>query len=133
MTESPVASASIAVWRNDRVLLVQRSRPPYSGVWSLPGGKIKPGETARGAALRELFEETGLSATLGDVADVVDVIGTERHFVIIVFAARWLAGEPVPNDEALAAEWFALSDVDGLLTTDGLIDALSRSISRIPA
>ena len=133
MTNGPVASASIAVWRDDRVLLVQRAHAPYSGVWSLPGGKIKPGETAREAVLRELSEETGLSAALGDVADVVDVIGAKRHFVIIVFAARWLAGEPVLNDEALAACWFALSDVDGLRTTDGLIDVLIRSADRVPA
>ena len=128
----PIASASTAVWRGDRVLLVQRAHAPYAGVWSLPGGKIEAGETARGTALRELQEETGLSAALGDVADVVDVIDPVRHFVIIVFAARWLSGEPALNDEAMAAKWFTLGEAESLPTTDGLVDALTRSVHRIP-
>ncbi|MCG8447112.1 MAG: NUDIX domain-containing protein, partial [Hyphomicrobiales bacterium] len=110
----PIASASTAVWRGDRVLLVQRAHAPYAGVWSLPGGKIEAGETARGTALRELQEETGLSAALGDVADVVDVIDPVRHFVIIVFAAKWLSGEPALNDEAMAAKWFTLGEAESL-------------------
>ena len=128
----PRPGVSAVVFRDGRVLLVQRAKLPLRGVWSLPGGKIEAGETARGTALRELQEETGLSAALGDVADVVDVIDPVRHFVIIVFAARWLSGEPALNDEAMAAKWFTLGEAESLPTTDGLVDALTRSVHRVP-
>ena len=65
--------ASIAVFKGDTVLLVQRARAPFRGLWSLPGGSIEPGESAREAALRELKEETGITAEIEGVVENVEL------------------------------------------------------------
>ena len=58
----PRCAASAAVLRGREVLLVERAKGALAGYWSLPGGHIEPGETARSAALREVREETGVEA-----------------------------------------------------------------------
>ena len=63
--------ASIAVFKGDTVLLVQRARAPFRGLWSLPGGSIEPGESAREAAFRELKEEAGITAEIEGVVENV--------------------------------------------------------------
>ena len=68
--------ASIAVFKGDTVLLVQRGRAPFRGLWSLPGGSIEPGESASEAALRELKEETGITAEIEGVVENVELTAT---------------------------------------------------------
>lgn len=95
-------------------------------VWSLPGGHIEPGETARAAALREIHEETGVTAELLGLVDVNDVIvhaadGTLRaHYVLTIFFGRWLSGDPVPNDDCLAARFIDVEEIHNFETTDRL-------------
>ena len=92
--EWPRPAASIAVFRGDAVLIVERGKGAVRGVWSLPGGHIEPGETARGAALRELAEETGVEAGLAALVDVHDVLirsaegRLTAHYVLCVLAGR---------------------------------------------
>jgi len=113
----PVVAVGVVCLRDDNVVLVRRAKPPRQGAWSLPGGHVEFGETAADAALRELREETGLSATMLGLVDVVDVIYPPHHYVVIDFAVRWEVGEPVAGDDALEAtlapitalERFALS------------------------
>lgn len=57
----PKLGVSASVWREGKVLLVQRAKPPL-GIWAFPGGHVEPGERLEEAAARELREETGLSA-----------------------------------------------------------------------
>ncbi len=99
----PVAAAGIVVWRGDAVLLIRRGKPPFEGLWSIPGGRIQPGEPVRETALRELREETGVTAEIAGLIDVVDSIGDHGHYVLIDFAARWIAGEPAAGDDAAEA------------------------------
>lgn len=110
---APVAAVGVICLRGDEVLLVRRGRPPRLGEWSLPGGRVEPGETVRDAALRELREETGVEAELGPLVDVVDGLFPEdgRHYVLIDFAARWTAGEPVAGDDAAEARFWPVKDV----------------------
>ena len=74
LTHWPKCAASIAVFRGNEVLLVERAKPPRAGLWSLPGGHIEPGETASAAAAREVLEETGIAATIAGLLDVQDVL-----------------------------------------------------------
>lgn len=116
----PVAAAGVVCLRGDEVLLIRRGRAPRLGEWSLPGGRIEPGERAVDAALRELREETGVEAGIIGLVDVVDGLYPEigRHYVLIDYAARWLSGEPVAGDDAAEAAFHPLAEVDQLVGWD---------------
>lgn len=105
---TPVPGVGVVCLRGDQVLLVRRGRPPREGEWSLPGGRIEPGERAIDAALRELVEETGVQARLTGLIDVVDGLFPGRHFVLIDYAAEWISGEPVAGDDAAEAAFMPL-------------------------
>lgn len=115
----PIAAAIAAVIRNDEVLLVRRANPPDVGRWGFPGGKIEAGETIPDAALRELLEETGVTAEALGVFTAVDAFGRgaggglRQHFILIAVLCRWISGEPIANDDALDARWVRLRDLDG--------------------
>lgn len=117
MPALPVPAVGIVCLRGDSVLLIRRGKPPRMGEWSLPGGRIEPGEKAVDAALRELKEETGVTARITGLLDVVDGIFPEagRHYVLIDYAAEWLSGEPVAGDDALEARFVPLSEVEALI------------------
>ena len=114
---TPVPAVGVVCLKGDEVLLIRRGTPPRMGEWSLPGGRIEPGERAVDAALRELVEETGIEARILGLLDVVDGIFPEagRHYVLIDYAARWLAGEPVAGDDAIEARFVALDEVEALI------------------
>lgn len=116
---APIAAVGVVCLRGDDVLLVRRGKPPRLGEWSLPGGRIEWGETAANAALRELMEETGVSATLLGLVDVVDAFfgagqgaSPARHYILVDYAAVWVAGEPVAGDDAADARFVPLADID---------------------
>ena len=98
------------------MLLIRRGKPPREGEWSLPGGRVEWGETVEAAALRELAEETGVEAQLTGLIAVVDGLfpGADHHYVLIDYAARWIAGEPRAGDDAVEARFFPLAQVGAL-------------------
>lgn len=117
----PVAAVGVACFRDDAVLLIRRGTPPRLGEWSLPGGRIEWGETVRAAAARELLEETGVEAEILGLVDVVDGLfdpdqGPERgrHFVLIDFVAVWRQGAPRAGDDAAAAAFVPLVELEAL-------------------
>jgi len=114
---APVPCVGVVCLRGDEVLLIRRGKPPREGEWSLPGGRIEPGERAIEAGLRELREETGVEARIVGLVDVVDGLFPEagRHYVLIDYAAEWLSGEPVAGDDAAEARFVALAEVDALV------------------
>ncbi|WP_421729017.1 NUDIX hydrolase [Brevundimonas sp.] len=107
---SPVPAVGVVCLRGDEVLLIRRGKPPRMGEWSLPGGRIEPGERAVDAALRELAEETGVEARIAGLLDVVDGLFPEAgmHYVLIDYAAIWHGGEPVAGDDATEALFMPL-------------------------
>ena len=120
--------ASIVALRRDSVLLVKRGRGLFAGLWSFPGGRIDPGETAEAAARRELAEETGL--TLGALASLGLFRPAAEHsaLVIEVFAGRASAGEPVAGDDASEARFVPFERVLSLSTTPGAARWIGRAI-----
>lgn len=131
----PVPAVGVVCLRGDEVLLIQRGTPPRMGEWSLPGGRIEPGEPAKTAALRELHEETSVEAELVGLVDVVDAIfenragdSITRHYVLIDFAARWVSGEPIAGDDAAQARFFHQSELSSLDMWDETLRVIDAAI-----
>ena len=114
----PVCGVGVVCFKDDQVLLVKRAKPPITWEWSIPGGGQELGETTREAALRELKEETGVDARLIGLIDVIDTVRKDEegriqfHYTLVDFAAEWLAGEPVADDDVSDARWAPLADID---------------------
>jgi 8-oxo-dGTP diphosphatase len=122
----PILGASIAVFREGRVLLATRTKPPSAGVFSLPGGRVEAGESPEEAALRELEEEVGVKAEIIAFNRYVEMIvpdtGSElcQHYVILSFVGAWISGEGRPGLEAGEVLWVEPDQLDGLKTSPHL-------------
>ena len=135
----PYLAVSAAIFRDGRVLIVRRARPPAHGLYTLPGGGVELGETLEQAVIREVREETALAIEPVALAGYRQAIGRdatgriERHFVILPFAARWLAGEVSLNEELAEAEWRDPTSLGDLQTTEGLAEIVAAARERIAA
>src|SRR5437588_4192549 len=124
--DRPFLAVSAAIVRDGRILVVRRARAPAHGLFSLPGGVVESGETLAEAVVREVREETSLTIEPVALAGFRETIArdgegrVERHFVILPFAARWLAGEPRLNEELSDARWLRPAELAALPTTPGL-------------
>ncbi len=129
----PRVAASAAILRGGDVLLVERGKAPRRGIWSLPGGHIEPGETAKAAALRELDEETGVAADLAGLLDVHDVImrGTDgaltAHYVLTVYWGRWSGGEPRAGGDSAQARFVPVAEIGRYPMTPGAAELIRRA------
>jgi 8-oxo-dGTP diphosphatase len=117
----------VVCFRGEEVLLIQRGKAPRLGQWSIPGGRIESGEAAAVAALRELYEETGVEAELLGLIDVVDYIAPERHYVLIDYAARWTGGEPIAGDDAADARFVPVADIRSLGLWDETVKVILQA------
>lgn len=131
--QRPFLAVSAAIFRNGKVLVVRRARKPALNLYTLPGGAVEAGETLVEAAIREVREETSLSIEPVALAGHREVIArddagkVERHFVILSFASRWLAGEPVLSDELDDSRWVDPSELGNYRTTDGLAEIVTTA------
>ena len=126
----PQLAVSAAIFRDDRILLVRRARSPAKGLYSLPGGRVEFGETLHAALHREVDEETALEIDIIGLAgwrEVVPGAAGGGHYLIMSFAARWRAGEPVLNDELDDFKWLAPDALGDLKVTDGLQEVIQAA------
>ncbi len=123
----PIPAVAVVCWRGDEVLLIRRGRAPRLGEWSIPGGKVQRGEALHDAASRELFEETGISAEIGDLLAVYEIIEANFHYVLIDYSAVWLAGEPVAGDDADEARFLSFDEAMSLINNPDMHDVLLKS------
>jgi 8-oxo-dGTP diphosphatase len=135
--QRPYLAVSAAIIRDGKVLVVRRARNPALSLYTLPGGVVETGETLVQAVTREVREETSLTvepvALAGHREAIVrDAQGrTERHYVILCFAARWLSGEPVLNEELDDARWLDPAELASLRTTESLAEIVAAAIERL--
>lgn len=128
----PILAVSVAVFRQGRVLVGRRARPPMAGRFSLPGGVVEVGETLMEAVKRELFEEVGVEADIigfnRHVEPILRESGRVRaHFVIASFVGRWRRGEARVSKETDAIAWIEPEACASLLTTPELGEILESA------
>lgn len=119
-----VGVGAIVLDDDGRLLCVRRGREPAAGLWSLPGGRIEFGETAAEAVAREVLEETGMQVEVGELAGYIDVIGSERHYLVMDFHARVVGGALAAGDDAADAAWLTRSQLKARATTPRLLEFL---------
>lgn len=125
---------AIVVDDEGRLLLIRRGRPPSAGTWSLPGGRVEPGETTYAAIVREVAEETGLVVVPERVVGRVErpgLSGTDEHgrptsttYSIVDFRCRWVGGTLRVGDDAAEARFVSYAALCELGLSPGLFDAL---------
>jgi ADP-ribose pyrophosphatase YjhB (NUDIX family) len=118
-----LAVGAVVLREDGAVLLVQRGRPPLAGMWSLPGGKVEPGELVARAVEREVLEETGLAVRAGALVEVVTLAGEGHRFEIHEIACTLLdaasAADARAGDDATAVRWCHDEEMASLgVTTD---------------
>jgi len=116
----PLVAVGAVVFKEDKVLLVLRAKPPAENHWTIPGGSVELGETLQEAAEREIWEETGLTILAGEPVYTFDVIERDSngailfHYVIVDLAADYVSGELRPGDDAIDVCWASFRDVKSL-------------------
>ena len=126
----PQLAVSAAIFRNDTILLVRRARSPAKGFYSLPGGRVEFGETLHAALNREVDEETALKIEIVGLAGWREVLPSTSgggHYLIMSFAARWMAREPVLNGEHDDFKWLAPDAIGDLKVTGGLLEVIEAA------
>lgn len=118
-------AASVALFLDGKILLIERAYEPMAGYWTLPGGRVEPDETYAECAIREIEEELGLRLT--GVLPVTTQ--TSEHFSIHVFTSRMPAQTPHPSDEITNWNWISLNDLGALKTTPGLTQIIKKAQS----
>ncbi|WP_162783700.1 NUDIX hydrolase [Devosia naphthalenivorans] len=127
MTDLPNA-ASVAIVRESKVLLIKRAYAPYQHLWTLPGGRIEPGETIEQCAIREVQEE--LNITIRNPRAVMEqTLGREGTFRLAVFATRDFSGVLRASDEIADHKWIDPSALIALRTTSRLDDVLVKAFA----
>jgi 8-oxo-dGTP diphosphatase len=135
--ERPYLAVSAAIIRDGKVLIVRRARPPAQDLFTLPGGAVETGERLTEAVIREVREETQLEIEPAALAGFREVIvrdksgRIERHFVVLCFAARYVSGEPVPNEELAEIRWMYPQEIAGLRTTEGLAEIVAEAVEKL--
>ncbi|MBP2537044.1 NUDIX hydrolase [Agrobacterium tumefaciens] len=125
--QTPTLAASAVVLDGQkRILLVQRANPPDKGCWTLPGGRVDPGETLELAAISEIFEETGLVVRIVRELGKLHVPdGKGGIYEIHDFLAEKISGEASAGDDAAAIGWFRNDELSKLPLTPDLLHYLN--------
>ena len=128
--ERPLVGVGVILVKDRQILLVKRGHEPNKGMWSIPGGLIKLGETAEEAAIREVREETGLEVSIGAVAGIFNVIIKDSdskikyHYVIIDYFGEVVGGMLRPGTDVTDARWFWLDEIGDVETSPTVRKAL---------
>jgi len=113
----PRVAVGAIVFKDNKILLVRRGKPPADNLWAIPGGRVEIGETLQEAAEREILEETGIAIRARVPVYTFDVIDRDSrgrirfHYVIVDLTADYIRGEPRAGDDASAARWISSDEL----------------------
>jgi 8-oxo-dGTP diphosphatase len=130
-----VTVAAAVILEGGRVLLTQRKAGAHlEGAWEFPGGKVEPGEDPREALRRELREELGIEATVGEIVDVTfhryDDVG--KAVLLLFFEASRTATSPEPQPLDVAAfDWAGREALDPARFPPADIGVLKKVTARV--
>jgi 8-oxo-dGTP diphosphatase len=130
--DHPRVGVGAVVQREDRILLVRRGAAPSMGLWSIPGGGLRIGETLQQGAEREILEETGIVIRAGAPIFTCDSFERDKegrfrfHYVIVDMAADYLSGEVEAADDALEARWVSQTEILELSVTKTTLKLLTQ-------
>jgi 8-oxo-dGTP diphosphatase len=133
----PIASVAACVFRDDKILLVQRGTPPSKGKWSVPGGAIELGESFQDAAKRELDEECGVEIEVGDIFDVENFIIRDKvdtiqyHYIVTYLTANYIAGDIRPGSEELDVCWATREELPNLDMSPVVRDYIHKAFEKV--
>ncbi len=136
--EQPRVAVGAVVFKDNKVLLVKRAKPPAKGVWAIPGGSVELGETLQHAAEREILEETGITILAKKPVYTFDLIEKDTsgrvcfHYVIIDFTADYLSGNPVPGDDAVEVRWVSSGELKTLNINQRTLQVLKSLFDFFP-
>ena len=136
--ERPIVGVLAVVMRGDSVLVVRRANPPLSGRWGFPGGVLELGETVAQGAMRELVEETGVTAEAAGPLTVIDTIDRDKegrvryHYTLVAVIGTWQSGEGVAGDDADEVAWLTRGEIveQGLPTAPALLPLIDLALAR---
>jgi len=110
-----------------RLLVVRRANEPGRGLWSIPGGRVEPGENDPAAVAREVAEETGLTVQVGAMVGEVERDGPKGQlYVIRDYEATAVGGALTPGDDATDAKFVTRTEFLALSTTTLLVSTLEQ-------
>jgi ADP-ribose pyrophosphatase len=118
--DQPRVAVGAIVFKDGKVLLVRRGKPPARDLWAIPGGSVEICETLQRAAEREIYEETGITIQAQEPIFTFDYIERDEsgcarfHYVIIDLTAEYVAGELRAGDDAAEARWVSSQEIAGL-------------------
>ncbi|MET7698491.1 MULTISPECIES: (deoxy)nucleoside triphosphate pyrophosphohydrolase [unclassified Streptomyces] len=131
MTE-PIVVVAAALLHGGRLLAARRSAPPeLAGRWELPGGKVEPGEAPEDALVRELREELGIEAA--PMERVEGEWPLRPGYVLRVWTARLLAGEPRPLEDHDELRWLTPGEIWDVDWLDQDVPAVKSVLSALGA
>ncbi len=123
----PILAASVCVRRGSDVLLIKRGQEPGLGKWAFPGGRVCFGETTQEAALRELEEEAGITAKIGELICLYEIISPGVHFAIACYIGREPRGQICAGSDAAEAQWIDVSRISELPLAANITAAVAAS------
>lgn len=113
---------------DETVVLVRRARAPMSGRWSLPGGRVEAGESLHQALRRELLEETSLRVRVGELIEVVELLQSPAHYVVLDYLCEDASGELAAGDDAAEARRVRLSELDDYRVTSAVRRVVAQAV-----
>jgi 8-oxo-dGTP diphosphatase len=135
--EVPLVGVGVIIIEGPRVVLVKRAHPPLQAEWSIPGGVLEVGELVREAAIREAYEETGLTVETSDLLGVYDRVlrnseqRVQYHYVLIDFLCRRVAGDLAAASDAAEVHWFTREELPALKLAEDTLDVIQKGFAKL--